>query len=63
MLPTPVVTEVIGWFIVSALPAALVAIPFGAVPAMRTGNLIRQFGGQSFTGATAVFGVAREVGP
>ncbi|MEU5868693.1 ABC transporter permease [Nonomuraea sp. NPDC047529] len=53
------------WFIVSvsALPTALVAIPFGAVLAMQTGNLIRQFGAQSFTGATAVLGIVREAGP
>ncbi|MEV0581532.1 ABC transporter permease [Nonomuraea sp. NPDC050310] len=53
------------WFIVtvSALPTALVAIPFGAVLALQAGNLIRQFGAQSFTGATAVLGIVREAGP
>lgn len=53
------------WFIVSvsALPTALVAIPFGAVLALQAGNLIRQFGAQSFTGATAVLGIVREASP
>lgn len=53
------------WFIVrvSALPTALIAIPFGAVLALQTGNLIRQFGAQSYAGATAVLGVVREAGP
>ncbi|WP_308193530.1 ABC transporter permease [Nonomuraea sp. MG754425] len=53
------------WFVVSvsALPTALVAVPFGAVLAMQTGNLIRQFGAQSFTGATAVLGIVREAAP
>ncbi|MFI6539013.1 MlaE family ABC transporter permease [Nonomuraea sp. NPDC050547] len=53
------------WFIVgvSALPTALVSIPFGAVLALQAGNLIRQFGAQSFTGATAVLGIVREAGP
>lgn len=53
------------WFIVgvSALPTALVAIPFGAVLALQSGNLIRQFGAQSFTGATAVLGIVREASP
>ncbi|GAA2366277.1 ABC transporter permease [Nonomuraea africana] len=50
------------WFIVSVseLPTALVAIPFGAVPALQSGNLIRQFGAQSFTGGTAVLALVRE---
>ncbi|MFI6293402.1 MlaE family ABC transporter permease [Nonomuraea sp. NPDC050790] len=53
------------WFIVSvsALPTALVSIPFGAVLALQAGNLIRQFGAQSFTGATAVLGIVREAAP
>ncbi|NUR92425.1 MAG: ABC transporter permease [Nonomuraea sp.] len=53
------------WFIVSvsALPTALVAIPFGAVLALQAGNLIRQFGAQSFSGATAVLGIVREASP
>jgi phospholipid/cholesterol/gamma-HCH transport system permease protein len=53
------------WFIVSvsALPTALVSIPFGAVLALQAGNLIRQFGAQSFSGATAVLGIVREASP
>jgi phospholipid/cholesterol/gamma-HCH transport system permease protein len=53
------------WFIssVSIMPAALVAIPFGAVIALQVGSLARQLGAQSFTGATAVLAVVREAGP
>lgn len=53
------------WFIssVSILPAALVAIPFGAVIALQLGSLVRQFGAQSFTGAASVLAVVREASP
>jgi phospholipid/cholesterol/gamma-HCH transport system permease protein len=53
------------WFIssVSILPAALVAIPFGAVIALQLGSLVRQLGAQSFTGAASVLAVVREAGP
>nr|WP_203856537.1 ABC transporter permease [Plantactinospora mayteni] len=53
------------WFIssVSILPAALVAIPFGAVIALQLGSLVRQLGAQSFTGAASVLGVVREASP
>ncbi|MEN3608483.1 ABC transporter permease [Plantactinospora sp. ZYX-F-223] len=53
------------WFIssVSILPAALVAIPFGAVIALQLGSLVRQLGAQSFTGATSVLAVVREASP
>jgi phospholipid/cholesterol/gamma-HCH transport system permease protein len=53
------------WFIssVSILPAALVAIPFGAVISLQLGSLVRQLGAQSFTGAAAVLAVVREAGP
>jgi phospholipid/cholesterol/gamma-HCH transport system permease protein len=53
------------WFIssVSALPACLVSIPFGAVIALQLGSLSRQLGAQSFTGAASVLGVIREAGP
>ena len=44
------------WFVASVtiIPAALVAIPFGAVIALQVGGLISQFGAQSFTGSAAV---------
>jgi phospholipid/cholesterol/gamma-HCH transport system permease protein len=53
------------WFIssVSILPAALVAIPFGAVIALQLGSLVRQLGAQSFIGAASVLAVVREAGP
>ena len=47
------------WFIASVtiLPTALVSIPFGAVIALQLGNLTRQLGAQSFTGAASVLAV------
>ena len=53
------------WFIasVSIVPAALVAIPFGAVIALQLGSLTRQLGAQSFAGAASVLAVVREAGP
>jgi phospholipid/cholesterol/gamma-HCH transport system permease protein len=53
------------WFIASVtiLPAALVAIPFGAVIALQIGNLSRQVGAQSFTGSVAVLAILREAAP
>src|SRR6188474_2227249 len=53
------------WFVASVtiVPAALVAIPFGAVIALQVGGLIQQFGAQSFTGSAAVLAVVREAGP
>lgn len=53
------------WFVASVtiVPAALVAIPFGAVIALQVGGLISQFGAQSFTGSAAVLAVIREAGP
>lgn len=53
------------WFIatVSILPTAMVAVPFGAILALQVGSLIEQLGAQSFSGATTVNGIVREVGP
>ena len=53
------------WFVASVtiLPTMLVAIPFGAVLALQLGNLTRQVGAQSFTGAVSVLGIIREAGP
>ncbi|MDQ2956150.1 MAG: ABC transporter permease [Actinomycetota bacterium] len=53
------------WFIasVSMLPAALVAIPFGAVIALQLGSLTLQIGAQSFTGAASVLAVIQQASP
>jgi phospholipid/cholesterol/gamma-HCH transport system permease protein len=53
------------WFIASVtiVPTALVSIPFGAVLALQIGNLTKQIGAQSFTGAVAVLGIVREASP
>ncbi|AYF73599.1 ABC transporter permease [Nocardia yunnanensis] len=53
------------WFIasVSILPAALVAIPFGAVVALQTGSLIKQLGAENFTGATSVLATVQQAAP
>ena len=53
------------WFVASVtiFPTALVSIPFGAVLALQIGNLTKQIGAQSFTGAVAVLGVVREASP
>src|SRR6185312_9375860 len=53
------------WFVasVSVLPAALVAIPFGAVIALQLGSLTVQIGAQSFTGAASVLAVFQQASP
>lgn len=53
------------WFIITVtiIPTALVAIPFGAVIALQVGQLIKQFGAQSFTGSTSVLAVVQQAGP
>src|SRR5437868_13173060 len=53
------------WFIASVtiIPTALVAIPFGAVIALQLGDLSRQIGAQSFTGAASVLAIVREASP
>jgi phospholipid/cholesterol/gamma-HCH transport system permease protein len=53
------------WFIASVtiVPAALVAIPFGAVIALQVGGLIKQFGAQSFTGSASVLAVIQQAAP
>ncbi|AWB93425.1 MlaE family ABC transporter permease [Aeromicrobium chenweiae] len=53
------------WFIVKVtiIPTAFVAIPFGAVIALQTGGLIKQFGAQSFTGSAAVLAVVQQAAP
>lgn len=53
------------WFIasVSILPAAMVAIPFGAVVSLQTGSLTKQIGAESFTGATSVLATVQQAAP
>lgn len=53
------------WFIASVtiVPTALVSIPFGAVIALQLGNLARQIGAQSFTGAASVLAVIQQASP
>lgn len=53
------------WFAasVSVLPAALVAIPFGAVIALQLGSLTVQIGAQSFTGAASVLAIVQQASP
>ncbi|HEU0086286.1 MAG TPA: ABC transporter permease [Pseudonocardiaceae bacterium] len=53
------------WFVtrVSALPAALFTIPFGATIALLLAELTRQFGAQSQTGASSVVAVVQQAAP
>ncbi len=53
------------WFIVTVtiVPTALVSIPFGAVIALQTGGLIKQFGAQSYTGSASVLAVVQQAAP
>jgi phospholipid/cholesterol/gamma-HCH transport system permease protein len=53
------------WFIasVSILPAAFVAIPFGAVITLQLGSLTSQIGAESFNGAASVLAVIQQASP
>jgi len=53
------------WFIasVSIMPAALVAIPFGAVITLQLGSLTAQIGADSFNGAASVLAVIQQASP
>jgi len=53
------------WFIasVSVLPTMLVSVPFGAVITLQLGNLTKQLGAQSFTGAASALATIREASP
>jgi phospholipid/cholesterol/gamma-HCH transport system permease protein len=53
------------WFLVSvtALPVFLISIPLGATISLQVGDLARQLGAQSATGAVIVVAVVREVSP
>ncbi|MGH2787604.1 MAG: MlaE family ABC transporter permease [Actinomycetota bacterium] len=53
------------WFIASVamVPAVLVSIAFGATIALQVGNVARQLGAESQTGAAMVLAVVREAAP
>jgi phospholipid/cholesterol/gamma-HCH transport system permease protein len=53
------------WFIASVamVPAMLVSIAFGATIALQVGNVARQLGAESQTGAAMVLAVVREAAP
>jgi phospholipid/cholesterol/gamma-HCH transport system permease protein len=53
------------WFIasVSIMPAAFVAIPFGAVITLQLGSLTSQIGAESFNGAASVLAMIQQASP
>ncbi|MGW4357087.1 ABC transporter permease [Nocardia sp. NPDC004582] len=53
------------WFIVgvTALPAVLMAIPFGVIVSVQVGNLIHNLGADSLIGAAGGLGVIRQGAP
>src|ERR671919_307630 len=65
--PPPPAREFVrqSWFIasVSMIPAVLVSIAFGATIALQVGNVARQLGAESQTGAAMVLAVVREAAP
>lgn len=54
-----------GWYLVSvtALPAFLMAIPFGVIVTVQIGNIINQVGAQSLLGAGSGFAVIQQAAP
>ncbi|WP_405136307.1 MlaE family ABC transporter permease [Nocardia sp. NBC_01388] len=48
---------------VTAVPAVLMAIPFGAVVSVQVGGLVHQVGADSLTGAASGLGIIREGAP
>ncbi|NKY42059.1 ABC transporter permease [Nocardia cerradoensis] len=53
------------WFFVTAtaIPAVLMAIPFGVIVSVQVGNLIHQLGADSLLGATGGLGVIKQGAP
>lgn len=53
------------WFVASVaiVPAALIAIPFGAVITLQLGSLTAQIGASSFNGAASVLAVIQQASP
>lgn len=58
-------TVVMGWYLVSvtALPALLMAIPFGVIVTIQIGNIINQLSAQSLLGAASGFAVIQQAAP
>ncbi|MFW0788732.1 MlaE family ABC transporter permease [Gordonia sp. CPCC 205333] len=58
-------TVVQAWYMVSvtALPAFLMAIPFGVIVTIQIGNVINQLGAQSLLGAGSGFAVIQQAAP
>ncbi|MXP20540.1 ABC transporter permease [Gordonia sp. HNM0687] len=56
---------VMAWYLVSvtALPAFLMAIPFGVIVTIQIGNIINQLGAQSLLGAASGFAVIQQAAP
>ncbi len=48
---------------VTTLPVMMIALPLGATISLQIGQLTRQLGGESFTGAAVIVGVVREAAP
>jgi len=48
---------------VTLMPVVLIAVPLGATISLQIGQLTRQLGGESFTGAAVIVGVIREAAP
>ncbi|MER7453297.1 ABC transporter permease [Nocardia beijingensis] len=53
------------WYLitVTALPAILMAVPFGVIVSLQIGNMIRQLGGDSLLGAASGLGVIKQGAP
>ncbi|MFF0456484.1 MlaE family ABC transporter permease [Nocardia africana] len=53
------------WYLVTvtALPAILMAVPFGVIVSMQIGNMIRELGGESLLGAASGLGVIKQGAP
>ncbi|WP_062993241.1 MlaE family ABC transporter permease [Nocardia anaemiae] len=53
------------WYLVTvtALPAILMAVPFGVIVSMQIGNMIRELGGDSLLGAASGLGVIKQGAP
>ncbi len=58
-------TAIQAWYLVSvtALPAFLIAIPFGVIVTIQIGNIINQLGAQSILGAGSGFAVIQQAAP
>ncbi|HAS12708.1 MAG TPA: ABC transporter permease, partial [Acidimicrobiaceae bacterium] len=48
---------------VTLTPVVLIAIPLGATISLQIGQLTRQLGAESFTGAAIIVGIIREAAP